>query len=67
MSRLQESSTFVIKNNLEILNTLHVQAKKERFIDVIRFEISISYHITLIKILKNFKSRLIKVYVKNKQ
>ena len=64
--RLQDSS-FVIKNSLEILKALHDQVEKERFIDFMRFEIFISYYITLIKILENFKSRLIKAYVKNKQ
>ena len=63
---MQESSTAVVKNNSRILKALHDQVKKEIFIDFIRFEMFISYYITLIKILENFKSRLMKVYVKNK-
>ena len=49
------------------MKALYDKIKKERFINFLKFEISINYYITLIKILENFKSRLIKVYVKDKQ
>ena len=57
----------MIKNNSKILKALHDQVEEKRFIDFIKFEIIISYYITLIEILEDFKSRLIKVYIKNKQ
>ena len=57
----------MIKNNSRILKALHDQVEKERFIDSSKLEMSISYYITLIKISENFKSRLIKAYVKNNQ
>ena len=56
----------MIKNNSRILKALHDRVEKDRFIDSIRFEISINYYIILIEILEDFKSRLIKVYVKDK-
>ena len=66
LSRLQGSSS-VIKNNPGILETLHGKIEEERFIDSMRSEIPISYHITLMEISEDFKARLIKAYIKDKQ
>ena len=67
LSRLQGSSIIIAKDNSRILKALHGQVEEERFIDFMRSEMSISYYITLVEMLEDFKSRLTKVYVKNKQ
>ena len=69
LSRLQTSIT-IIKNKLNVLKTLYKQSIhdfEKPFIlsNVLHIEISVNYHIILIKMLINFKSRLIVEYIKN--
>ena len=67
LSRLQGSSTAVVKDGPGILEALHGQVEEERFVDSMRSEMPISYHITLVEMSEDFKSRLMEAYVRDEQ